>query len=110
MDQNNVVVSPEARLSECPSRHITLAIPGPLSERLDKLVELADMEGARTNRSELLASLLLAAPEEAADLADAVIAFRKARARDAAVSGDLAAVLQLSRHQPGPRRKARSGR
>lgn len=103
MADSNVVVSPEARLRTCPERQITLALPGPLNERLDRLVELADEEGARTNWKELVAALLLAAPEAPAALAESVLTFRKARARDAAVSGDLGAILAMGRHQPGPR-------
>jgi hypothetical protein len=110
MDESNVVVSPEARLTSCDEQAITIGLPGPLNERLDRLVELADAEGARTNRKELVAALVLAAPESAAELASAVIGYRKAKARDAAVSGDLAAVLQFRRHQPGPRRRTASRR
>jgi hypothetical protein len=110
MDESNVVLSPEARLTSCEERLITIGLPGPLNERLDRLVELADGEGARTNRKELVAALVLSAPESATELADVVIAFRKAKARDAAVSGDLAAVLQFRRHQPGPRPRAAAKR
>jgi hypothetical protein len=106
MAESNVVLSPEAKLTSCEERSITLGLPGPLNERLDKLVNLADEEGARTNRKELVAALILASPESAAALADAVITLRKAKAGDAAVSGDLAAVLEFRRHQPGPRPKA----
>jgi hypothetical protein len=45
-----------------------------------------------------VAALVLAAPESATELADAVIALRKAKASDAAVSGDLASVLEFRRH------------
>jgi hypothetical protein len=110
MDESNVVLSPETRLTSCEERPITLGLPGPLNERLDRLVELADGEGARTNRKELVAALILAAPESGSDLAHEVIALRKAKARDAAVSGNLAAVLEFRRHQPGPRRRLMSKR
>jgi hypothetical protein len=110
MAESNVVLSPEAKLTSCVERSITLGLPGPLNERLDRLVELADDEGARTNRKELVAALVLAAPESATQLADAVIALRKAKASDAAVSGDLASVLEFRRHQPGPRPRAASRR
>ena len=106
MDESNVVLSPDARLAMCEERQITIGLAGPLNERLDRLVELADSEGARTNRKELIAALVLAAPASGSELAEAVITLRKARARDAAVDGDLATILRFRRHQPGPRRKA----
>lgn len=110
MGDSNVVLSPETKLTSCGERPITIGLPGPLNERLDRLVELADDEGARTNRKELVAALILAAPESATTLADAVIALRKAKASDAAVSGDLASVLEFRRHQPGPRPRAAARR
>jgi hypothetical protein len=108
MDESNVVINPETRISACPERQITIGLAGPLNERLDRLVELADLEGPRTNRKELLAALVLGAPASASALADAVVGLRKARARDATVSGDLGDVLSFRRHQPGPRRKSGS--
>lgn len=106
MDGDNVVFSPETKLTACEQRSITIGLPGPLNERLDRLVELADEEGARTNRKELLAALVLAAPESAAQLDDLVRTFRKAHARHAAVAEDLGAVLTFKRHLPGPRKKS----
>jgi hypothetical protein len=108
MDKSNVFLNPETKLSACPVRNVTVALPGPLNERLDRLVDLADDEGARTNRRELLGALVLQAAESGEALAAAVVAFRKARARDAAVAEDLGAVLRFERHQPGPRRKSAS--
>jgi hypothetical protein len=110
MNESNVVFRPEARLTSCEEQSITIGLPGPLNERLDSLVDLADDEGAKTNRKELVAALILAASESASELANAVIALRKAKVRDAAVVGDLAAVLKFQRHQPGPRRRAASKR
>jgi hypothetical protein len=110
MDESNVVLSPDARIASCEERQITLGLAGPLNERLDRLVELADSEGARTNRKELIAALVLAAPASGTELADAVITFRKARARDAAVDEDLGRILLFKRHQPGPRRKRAANR
>lgn len=103
MGKNNVVANPESRLAACQQRQITLGLPAPLNERLDRLVELADDEGARTNRKELVSALLLAATENGSELAETVRRFRRARAQDAAVSGDLASVLEFREHRPGPR-------
>lgn len=106
MDESNVVFNPETKLTACQQRSVTIGLPGPLNERLDRLVELADEEGARTNRKELLAALVLAAPESEAQLDELVRTYRKARARDAAVAEDLGSVLAFKRHQPGPRKKS----
>jgi hypothetical protein len=109
MDESNVVFNPETRLTACQQRSVTIGLPGPLNERLDRLVDLADEEGARTNRKELLAALVLAAPESGAQLDELVRTYRKARARDAAVAEDLSSVLAFKRHQPGPRKKSGTG-
>jgi hypothetical protein len=109
MGEGNVVINPETRLSTCPERQITVGLAGPLNERLDRLVELADLKGARTNRKELLAALVLGAPASASTLLEAVITLRTAKARDATVSGEPGDVLPFRRHQPGPRRKRGSG-
>jgi hypothetical protein len=108
MNKSNVVFSPETRLTECDERQVTIGLPGPLNERLDRLVERADLEGARTNRKELLGALILEATESPVELAQAVVALRKARAKDAAVSGNVGDVLEFRQHQPGPRRRRRS--
>ena len=109
MAKSNVEFSPEARLVACDERQITIGMPGPLNERLDRLVQLADEEGARTNRKELLAALVLGASPSPQLLADAVVTLRKAKAGDAAVSGDLGAVLAFKQHRPGPRPRRRIG-
>ena len=108
--KSNVAISPETRLVHCEQQATSLAFVAPINERLDQLVERADEEGARTTRKELLAALILAAPEEGATLRDAVLSYRTSRARDAAVGGDPARVLELRRHRPGPRgRRATAG-
>jgi len=79
-------------------------VPSPLSERLDQLVTVANEGGAGTNRKELVASLVLAAPEDADELMRQVVAYRKARAADAVVRGrHLGDVLAFRRHPRGPR-------
>jgi hypothetical protein len=107
VDHSATGVSPDTPLTGCPHRQTTFELPAPLSERLDRLVELADDEGARTSRKEVVAALVLAASESGRELADSVVRYRTAKARDAAVGADMAVVLQVRTHQPGPRRKAR---
>lgn len=110
MVERNIVVAPETRLTNAPERQVSVNLPGPINERLDRLRELADEEGARTSRKEIVAALILDAPEGGEDLSAAVIRYRKARARDAAIAGvDAADVLEFRRHSPGPRRRAGQG-
>lgn len=52
------------RLSRCRSVRIGIAVPRPLSARLDQLVELVERRGTRTSRQEILALLLFLAPDE----------------------------------------------
>lgn len=81
-----------------------MALPGPISERIDQLRGLADQAGAATSRKELIAALVLAAPGESEALFDLVVAFRRARAADAVVRGrDPGEVLEFRRHPRGPR-------
>jgi hypothetical protein len=106
MAEDKVTINPEMRLSRCPSTPVNVAFVRPINERLDGLVELADEEGARTNRRELLSALILDASESGATLAAAVIRYRKATAREAAVSDDASKVLEFRQHRPGPRTRA----
>lgn len=109
MVRSNVVVSPDARLVLCDEQPTSLSFVAPINERLDQLVELADQAGARTTRKELVAALILGASDSAVTLRDAVLTYRTSRAKDAAVSGDPARVLELRQHRPGPRRKRAIG-
>lgn len=107
--KSNVVINPETRLIHCEQQPTSIGFVAPINERLDQLVELADEEGARTNRKELLAALVLAAPEAGVALRDVVLSYRTSRARDAAVAADPTRVLELRRHRPGPRPRQASG-
>lgn len=79
-------------------------MPAPLSGRLDGLVDLADGEGARTSRKELVGALLLAAPVNGEDLAGLVRRYRKAAVGDAVIKGQPEErFLQPERPPPGPR-------
>jgi hypothetical protein len=99
-----VKVQPDAQLRACPEFRIGIGMPAPLSGRLDGLVELADSEGASTSRKELLAALLLAAPEKGAELADLVRRYRTASVAEAMIAGQAdARFLRLERRPPGPR-------
>jgi hypothetical protein len=97
-------IDPNLRLAACAEVSVNNNLPSPLSERLDQLVTVANEEGASTNRKELVASLILAAPEDGDELMERVVAYRKARAADAGVRGrQLGDVLACTRHPRGPR-------
>jgi hypothetical protein len=85
---------------------VGLALPLPLTRRLDLLVGRAEDEGARAYRKDVVGALILFAPESAAELDELVRRYRKARAGDARVAGEpAAAVLDATRPRPGRRAK-----
>jgi len=100
-----MAIKPDASLSTCEEFRIGVGVPGPLSGRLDALVELANRAGAaNTSRKELVAAVLLAVPAEPQALAELVRAYRTARVADAIVEGAARErILQPERPPPGPR-------
>ena len=98
------MASPDDELALGPETRIGIALPAPLSVRLDVLVDLANRAGARTSRKELTASVLLAAPESGDGLAELIGALRTARVRDAFVRDHPEeAFLAPPKAKPGPR-------
>ncbi|MFF4876339.1 hypothetical protein [Micromonospora sp. NPDC000668] len=101
-------ISADTLLPECPEKRIGLALPAPISERLDELVRLAEANGDRTNRKELVASLILAAPESGADVSDLLHAYRRSSARAARLDGNAdEPTIAIRSHPPGPRPRPR---
>ncbi len=101
-------ISADTPLRDCPEGSVGLAFPLPISDRLDALVALAEAVGDRTNRKELLASLILAAPATGQELSAAIKRFRRATAREARLdgrTGDSTVPLRLRRPGPRPRKK-----
>lgn len=99
-------IDPGARLVGCPPAALRGNMPSPVSERLDVLVSMAEGAGAATNRGELIAALVLAAPETSDELLQLWLTYRRSVARDAGIAGmDPARVLRFERHPPGRRRK-----
>jgi hypothetical protein len=95
---------PDDSLPEAAAFQISFVIPGPLSARLDALVNRAYEAGERTNRKELLAALILAAPEGEERLRRLLRRYRTAAVADAFLPGeDPATFLKPSRPR-GPRR------
>jgi hypothetical protein len=96
----SVEVKPEALLASCAEFRIGVGLPGPLSGRLDVLVERANGAGANTSRKEVLAAVLLAASADPEVLADLVRRYRTASV-EAAIIED-ADRSRFLRPQPGP--------
>lgn len=102
MDKENL--DPTRPLRETEERPIGVSVPTPLSKRLDRLVELAESAGARAYRKDLVAALILAAPESPEELLRLYMQYRTATAADAGIGQEPdAAVLQLQRPKPGRR-------
>ena len=103
-------VDARKRLSDCSEGAVGLALPHPLSDRVDALVALVDDYGERTSRKELIAALILNAPADAIRLADFLSAYRRATAEDALLDPESAgASIPIAERRPGPRaRQSRS--
>ena len=95
---------PDDSLADAAAFQIGVAVPGPLSVRLDALVERAHRSGERTNRKELLAALILSAPESETALSRLVRRYRRARIADAVVAGEDPASFLNPERPRGPRR------
>lgn len=105
---SRVTIRREAPLHTCPEFRIGLGLPGPLSGRLDGLVELADAEGAKASRKELVAALLLSAPADGEKLAGVIRDYRKAAVAQAMITGQAETrFLSPQRPAPGPRPRGR---
>src|SRR3954453_7097711 len=91
-------------LRDWENRPVGLALPAPLSHRLDALVELAESAGQNTNRRELVAALILAATESPGELARLVERYRTAPSTSVVV-GDMeeSRFLGSRRAKSGPR-------
>ena len=97
-------IDPSRPLQDTEERSIGVSLPVPLSRRLDLLVERAERAGARAYRKDIVAALILAAPENSQELLELFTRYRKATAGDARLAGEpRAAVLRLQRAKPGRR-------
>ena len=95
---------PDDSLADATAFQIGIAVPGPLSARLDALVKRAHRSGERTNRKELLAALILSASENEANLSRLVRRYRRARVADAFVANEDPATFLNPARPRGPRR------
>src|SRR5258707_4563678 len=97
-------------LRETVERPIGVSVPVPLSKRLDGLVLRAEAAGARVYRKDLVAALILAAPDTPDELLALFTHYRQANAGDRALpDGDTRDVRRLQRAKPG-RRPGRESR
>ena len=91
-------------LRDCPEGKIGIALPRPISDRLDGLVSLVEEAAERTSRKELLGALILAASPDVSELVTALRRFRHSAAGDARLDGrPTEAMLTLAKGRPGPR-------
>ena len=106
MSERLPAIPPTHPLRDCPSQQVSFSWPTPVDRRLDELVGLARDAARDTNRKEMLAALVLAAPSEPLALDEVVKTYRLATARDALVrpeSVEKDNVLVLPKNRPGPR-------
>jgi len=104
-------ISATTPLRDCPEGSVGLSFPLPISDRLDALVSLAEASGERTNRKELVASLILSAPVQGSELASNLRKYRQASAGEARTTGQgSGAVLTVAPRRPGPRPRSKAPR
>ena len=101
-------ISADTLLPECPEKRIGLALPAPISDRLDELVRRVEATGERTNRKELLASLILAAPKDGQDVSTLLRTYRQSEARAARLDTNSdEPTIPIRSYPPGPRPRRR---
>jgi len=88
------------------ARNRTFKLPDVVSERLDALVEHLTAQGVRTDRAELVGSLLLAAEPDADHLDALLRRYRLAAVADVHLGDRQGARLELHPAAPGPRPRA----
>jgi hypothetical protein len=93
---------PLLRTSE--ARQSCVSLPVLISNRLDRLVKRLEREGIQTSRKDLIAALVLAAPEQPEALLTLSLRYGKATTKDAALHDEPdATVLNFDRQKPGRR-------
>ena len=93
-------------LPRSPDRSVGLVLPVVLSDRLDKLVMIAEQHGERTSRREVVAALLLAARPSGHTLSQLIHSYRRADVSAALIgtrADDKAFVVPKSKPGPRPR-------
>ena len=93
-------------LPRSPDRSVGLVLPVVLSDRLDRLVLIAEQHGERTSRREIVAALLLAAKPSGPTLSQLIHRYRRADVSAALIgtrADDEAYVVPESKPGPRPR-------
>jgi hypothetical protein len=94
----------DAPLRDSPEHSVGLVLPAAISDRVDALVALTEEIGERTNRRELIASLILAAPTRGEDLSNTLRRYRRATVRDTLLQpNSVLTEINSPIHKPGPR-------
>jgi hypothetical protein len=94
---------PDRILCKTEERPIGVSVPVLVSQRLDALVKRAEGAGHRAYRKDIVAALVLAAPEDPAELAKLVTEYRTAKPEAAQVEGEPRAAVHQLRSKPGRR-------
>jgi hypothetical protein len=101
-------VQADMPVRDSPEDRVGLMLPAPISVHLDALVALTEDTGERTNRKELIAFLIFAAPRVGDELAAMLRRYRRATVRDSLLHPELAGrLVHLPTHRPGPRRRTK---
>jgi hypothetical protein len=91
-----------ARLKKCPDVAAGIRWPFPLEERLKQLVSMVEDEaGENTTKTEVVAALILAAPEDGEKLAGILRRYRLASVGDAIVGSDAGVQPNIIEFQRG---------
>ena len=101
---NSQRVAADTPLQHCPERNVGMALCDPISDRLDRLVALAEASFDRTSRKELVASLILAASTDGNALVEMIRVYRQSTAGQVRLEGVAAGTSLPARdRRPGPR-------
>lgn len=106
MSDRNIRLRAADRLLEASPKALGQRVPEPLHRRL---IELCDAvyeagEPRRPTKADMLAALILAAPEDPARLVEMLQAYGKARVRDAVLSRPDGDLIEFAARTPGPKR------
>jgi hypothetical protein len=98
------IITADTPLSSCSQVRLGLAVPFPISERIDDIVASAEEVGERTNRKEVIAALVLSTSIDGPAIGEAIRALRKARAIDAlGLENSNGLEITPRERRPGPR-------
>lgn len=104
-DQQGVRLDADDYASRVVTKQAGVSWPFPVDRRLDQLVELANRVGANVRRSELVAAIVAAAPDDPEKLLRIILDWRTRHVRDVVIGVDDAAkVVKIARFPPGRRR------